>query len=87
MSAQQAQPQTKTVVAQPRKITLEDVRRKAEAVQETARDEVQHVVESEGTRILVIAAVGVAVLVGLAYYMGSRAAGRPLPAPPASPAK
>lgn len=87
MSAQQAKPRTKTVVAQPRKITLEDVRRKAEVVQETARDEVQHVVQSDGTRILVIAAVGVAVLVGLAYYMGSRAGGRPIPAPPAPPSK
>lgn len=83
MSAENARPQTKTVVAQPKKITLEDVRRRAENVQQTAQDEVQHVLRAQQTRIVIVAAVGVAVAVGLAYYMGTRAAraaaGGPVP--------
>jgi hypothetical protein len=73
-----ADAQQRTVVARPKKLTVEDVRRKAERVEEIARDEVDHVLHLDQTKMLMYAAVGVAVVAGLAYFMGTRAARRAL---------
>lgn len=80
-----AQENTKTVVARQRKITVEDIRRKAERVQQVAQDDVQRLVREEQARGVIVAAVGVAVVVSLAYYLGTRAGRRPghAPVPPA----
>lgn len=81
MSAQAAKPKPgKSDVQMPGKLTLDDVRRKAEHVQQAAQDDVKEVsdrVLSNGTtRLVMYAAVGVVVAVGVAYYMGSRGAKR-----------
>lgn len=70
-----------TPAAPVRRITIEDVRAKAEHVQDLAQAEVKRVTEADRTKMLIYAAVGVAVLVGVAYYAGSRAARRTLEAP------
>ena len=56
-----------------RPITVEDLRRKALQVQELAKAEARDVVADERSRVLVGALVGVAVLVSVAYFAGSRA--------------
>lgn len=87
MSAQPAKPtaQPKPVAATPRKITLEDVRRRAERVQQTAKDDAMHTVREvaslDTTRMILFAVAGVVVVAGVAYYMGTRAAKSGPPAP------
>jgi uncharacterized ferredoxin-like protein len=58
------------------KLSIEDVRRKAERVEEIAREEVDHFVHRDATRYAIYGAVAVLAVVGLAYYMGARAGGR-----------
>ncbi|HEY3318143.1 MAG TPA: hypothetical protein VGK50_06955 [Coriobacteriia bacterium] len=76
MSAQPAGPKMKASTVQPKKLTVEDIRRKAERIQEVARDDVQHVIRADRTRVVIYAAAGVAVAVGVAYYLGTRAGRR-----------
>jgi hypothetical protein len=58
------------------KLSIEDVRRKAERVEEIAREEVGHVVHADLTTYAIYGAVAVVAVVGLAYYLGSRSARR-----------
>ncbi len=58
------------------KLSIEDVRRKAERVEEIAREEVDRVVHRDATTYAIYGAVAVVAVVGLAYYMGARAARR-----------
>lgn len=57
-------------------LSIEDVRRKAERVEEIAREEVDHFVHRDATKYAIYGAVAVVAVVGLAYYMGSRGARR-----------
>jgi hypothetical protein len=58
------------------KLSIEDVRRRAERVEEIARDEVDHFVHADLTTYAIYGAVAVVAVVGLAYYMGTRSARR-----------
>jgi hypothetical protein len=87
MTAQAAKKgdQPKGVVTPERKITIDDIRARAERVQKVAKDDVQEaarqVTSLDQTRMVLYAAVGVAVVAGLAYYMGSKAGMRRAPKP------
>jgi hypothetical protein len=55
-------------------ITLDDLRHKALALREEVKDETTRVVHERRTQMIVGAVVLVALSVGVAYYLGTRAA-------------
>lgn len=73
MSPEASATAAKPAVVSPQRLTVADVRRKADRIQQIAREDVEHVMKADGTRLVVGAAIGVAVVVGLAYYLGTRA--------------
>jgi hypothetical protein len=58
------------------KITVDDLRAKAEHIGDLAKTEAQNAVrqvaELEATRLVAYAAIGLAVVLSLAYYLGTR---------------
>jgi hypothetical protein len=87
-AAKKASEAPKGVIAPARKITVDDIRARAERVQRVAKDEVdratRQITSMDQTRMILYAALGVAVVAGVAYYMGSQAGKRraPKPKPP-----
>jgi len=63
--------QSSARVLEPR-VSVDDLKRKAEQVRDIAQAQVKRVTSDELSRTLVIAAVGVAVVVSFAYYLGTR---------------
>ena len=57
-----------------KKITVDDLRRKAEQIRDTAKDEARRMAKEEVTTYAVIGVVGVVALVSLAYLLGTRRA-------------
>ncbi len=54
------------------KVTVDDLRRKAEQIQETVKDDVRRAARDELTTIAVIGGIAVVGLMSLSYYLGSR---------------
>jgi len=61
---------------QPERLTLDDVRHKALAVRDTAKEEARAVVRDNRTQIIIASALVVALALSAAYYFGTRAARR-----------
>lgn len=57
-------------------LTTDDLRHKALAIRDAARDEVAQVLEDNTTRLIVASALVCAVALSVAYYMGTRAGQR-----------
>jgi hypothetical protein len=57
-------------------ITLDDIRHKALAIREDVRDEVREQVAERRNQALVVGAVVVLAVIGIAYFAGSRACRR-----------
>jgi hypothetical protein len=62
-------------------ITLEDIRHKALHIRDEVRYEVTETVASRGAQMVAIGVVAAVAVIGLAYFMGSRA-GRRAAEPP-----
>ncbi|MDA3936454.1 MAG: hypothetical protein PF636_06275 [Actinomycetota bacterium] len=54
------------------RLTLDDLRHRAENVRDLARAEVTHVVKEESTKAIAVGAIAVLVAISVAYYLGSR---------------
>ncbi len=54
------------------RLTIDDLRHKAEGVRDLAKAEVTHVVKEESTKAIVVGVAAVLVAVSIAYYLGSR---------------
>ena len=59
-----------------RKLSVEDVKHRAEEVRDLARAEVTRAVHSDAGTIVAVAVVGVLVVASVAYYLGTRKCGR-----------
>lgn len=75
-----------TVDTASERVTLEDVKHRAEAVRDLAiteaRGAAERVLHEDATKTLLVAAGAVVVIVSLAYYLGTRAGSRrPAPFP------
>lgn len=68
----------KGAVRSPKKLTVEDLKHKAYAVRDIARDDVKHAVETvrkrDTTKYLIVGVVAVAAAISVAYYLGTRRA-------------
>lgn len=74
MSAAKGPTPQGVVTARPvRRLTLEDVRAKAQHVQDTATRDVNDIVKQIETNKMMYVIVGVAVAASVAYYLGSKA--------------
>jgi hypothetical protein len=54
------------------KLTVDDLRRKAEQIQETVKDDVRRAARDELTTIAIIGGIAVVGRLSLTYYLGSR---------------
>ncbi len=54
------------------RISVEDLRHKAEAIVDTAEAHIKRATHDELVKTVIVSAVAVAVLVSTAYYLGSR---------------
>lgn len=64
---------TTTLALPEERITVDDLRHKALAVQKVATDEVKRVTGTSALRAVLVGAAVVAVALSVAYYVGSRA--------------
>jgi hypothetical protein len=55
----------------PAKITVDDLKEKAEFIRDTAKGEAERVVRDETTKLVIAGVAVVLVTVSLAYYLGS----------------
>ena len=58
------------------RITIDDMRMRAEHIRDMAQDEVKRVVEADVTKYVLYGAVAVAVIVSVAFLVGTRAGRR-----------
>jgi uncharacterized ferredoxin-like protein len=58
------------------RLSIEDVRRKAERVEEIAREEVDHILHRDATKYAMYGVVAIVTVIGVAYFMGARSANR-----------
>ena len=54
------------------KITVDDLREKAEGIRDSVREDARHALYDETVKMVVAGAVVVAVAVSLAFYLGTR---------------
>ncbi len=71
----------KSAAASGPRITVDDLRHKALAVRDMARDERRHLLQDDRTRVVIASAVVFAVVLSAAYYLGTRAARPSRPRP------
>ena len=69
-----AQRPARPVSAIPERITTDDLRHKALAVRDMAKDEARHALEDNTVRVVLASALIFAVAVSVAYYYGRNAA-------------
>lgn len=60
----------------PQPLTTDDLRHKALAIRDVAKEEARRVLEDNTVRIVVVSAVVFAVALSVSYYLGTRAARR-----------
>jgi len=58
-----------------RKLSIDDVKHRAEEVRDLARGEVARAIHSDAGRMVTVAVVGVLVVASVAYYLGTRRCG------------
>lgn len=67
-------PETSEKMQRTDPITLDDLRHKALAIRDEVRDETERVIHKRGTVIVIGALSIVALSIGVAYFLGNRAA-------------
>lgn len=58
------------------RLTVDDLRHKAEAIRDEAKAEMAHIVKEESTKAIAVGAVAVVIAVSIAYYLGTRSCRR-----------
>ncbi len=63
-----------TSITSQQRLTVDDIRHRAEEVRDMALSEIKTLRDGQGTRIAIIGIVAVVGVISLAYYLGTRSA-------------